>query len=65
MELFWQRGFHATSTKALADHMGINVYSLFAEFDSKQGLFETALALYDREVVANSPSVPWKLREPG
>ena len=34
--------------------MGINVYSLFAELDSKQGLFETALALYDREVVANS-----------
>ncbi len=52
MELFWQRGFHATPTKDLAAHMGINVYSLFAEFGSKQGLFESALALYGREVVA-------------
>jgi TetR/AcrR family transcriptional repressor of nem operon len=52
MNLFWQRGFHATSTKDLADTMGINVYSLFAEFESKQGLYETALDLYFREVVS-------------
>lgn len=52
MELLWQRGFHATSTKALAEKMGINVYSLFAEFESKQGLYEAALELYEREVVS-------------
>jgi TetR/AcrR family transcriptional repressor of nem operon len=51
MNLFWQRGFQATSTKDLADTMGINVYSLFAEFESKQGLYETALDLYFRDVV--------------
>lgn len=51
MQLFWARGYEATSTKALAEHMGINVYSLFAEFESKQGLFEAALALYREEVV--------------
>ena len=45
MELFWRFGYEATSTKALAKHMGINVYSLFAEFESKQGLYEAALAL--------------------
>lgn len=53
MELFWSQGFAATSTKALAEHMGINVYSLFAEFESKQGLFEATLELYRREVVEN------------
>lgn len=52
MELFWRHGFEATSTKALAQHMGINVYSLFAEFESKQGLYEAALALYEKEVVS-------------
>lgn len=51
MDLFWQQGFNATSTKDLADHMGINVYSLFAEFESKQGLYEAALEVYDRDVV--------------
>lgn len=51
MELFWTQGYSGTSTKRLAEHMGINVYSLFAEFESKQGLYEAALALYRREVV--------------
>lgn len=54
MELFWARGFNETSTKDLADHMGINVYSLFAEFESKQGLYEAALDVYKREVVASN-----------
>ena len=51
MELFWDQDFSATSTKALADRMDINVYSLFAEFDSKQGLFGATLERYWREVV--------------
>jgi TetR/AcrR family transcriptional repressor of nem operon len=51
MELFWTQGYSATSTKALAAHMGINAYSLFAEFESKQGLYKAALALYRHEVV--------------
>jgi TetR/AcrR family transcriptional repressor of nem operon len=54
MELFWARGFNETSTKDLAAHMGINVYSLFAEFESKQGLYEAALDVYRREVVASN-----------
>jgi TetR/AcrR family transcriptional repressor of nem operon len=51
MQLFWKQGVHATTTKELADHMGINTFSLFAEFGSKQGLFESALELYEKEVV--------------
>ena len=51
MELFWLHGFHGTSTRALVDHIKINRYSLFAEFGTKQGLFEAALALYESEIV--------------
>ena len=53
MRLFWQRGFHATSTQDLAEHMEVNRFSLFAEFGSKQGLFEAALEMYEREVVTS------------
>jgi len=51
MELFWLHGFHGTSTQALVDHIKINRYSLFAEFGTKQGLFEAALAVYESEIV--------------
>ena len=51
MELFWQRGFHATSTQDLVEHMDVNRYSLYAEFGNKQGLYEAALSLYVRDVV--------------
>ena len=51
MQSFWQNGFHATSTKQLAGDMGVNNYSLFAEFGSKQGLFEAALEVYSRDIV--------------
>jgi TetR/AcrR family transcriptional regulator, transcriptional repressor for nem operon len=53
MDLFWTRGFHATSTEDLALHMEINRYSLFAEFGSKQGLFEASLAMYERDIVTS------------
>lgn len=49
--LFWERGFHATSTRELTETMGVNVYSLYAEFGSKEGLYEAALRHYDDTVV--------------
>jgi TetR/AcrR family transcriptional regulator, transcriptional repressor for nem operon len=52
MRLFWQQGFHATSTRELAQAMGVNVYSLYAEFESKEGLYRAALARYGETVVA-------------
>ena len=51
MELFWLHGFNGTSTQALVEHMQINRYSLYAEFGSKQRLYEVALARYEREIV--------------
>ena len=51
MRLFWERGYHATSTRDLTEAMGINPYSLYAEFGSKEGLYEHVLEHYDRTVV--------------
>ena len=51
MRLFWERGYHATSVRDLTDAMGINAYSLYAEFETKERLFEAALDHYDRTVV--------------
>ncbi len=46
MELFQRRGFEATSMQELVEHMGISRGSLYETFDSKQKLFEAALARY-------------------
>ena len=53
MELFWLHGFNGTSTQALVEHMQINRYSLYAEFGSKQRLYEVALARYERDIVGH------------
>ncbi len=46
VELFWLKGFHATSTVDLVEALGVHRKSLYAEFGSKQGLFEAALEHY-------------------
>jgi TetR/AcrR family transcriptional regulator, transcriptional repressor for nem operon len=51
MRLFWKRGYHATSTRDLTDTMGVNAYSLYAEFGSKEGLYAAAIAHYNETVV--------------
>jgi len=47
MNLFWSRGFEATSMQALVDNMGINRGSLYGTFEDKRTLFERALERYD------------------
>jgi TetR/AcrR family transcriptional regulator, transcriptional repressor for nem operon len=51
MEVFWRLGYHGTSTQSLVDAMGVNRFSLYAEFGSKKALYEAALKLYEEEVV--------------
>ena len=46
MELFWEKGFHATSIQDLVAHLGINRASLYDTFGGKDTLFEKAFALY-------------------
>jgi TetR/AcrR family transcriptional repressor of nem operon len=51
MQLFWLRGFEATSIADLAAAMGINKNTLYTEFGSKQALYEAALDHYLDRVV--------------
>ena len=46
MELFWKKGYHATSIQDLVDFLGINRASLYDTFGGKKALFEKAFALY-------------------
>ena len=46
IELFRRQGYSATSTAELVDTLGMNRKSMYAEFGSKQELFEAALERY-------------------
>ncbi|MGF1466403.1 MAG: TetR/AcrR family transcriptional regulator [Sandaracinaceae bacterium] len=51
MAIFREHGFAGTSAGMLVSELGVNRYSLYAEFGSKQGLFDAALQRYDEEVL--------------
>lgn len=46
IELFRRQGYSGTSTAELVAELGVNRKSMYAEFGSKQGLFEAALERY-------------------
>lgn len=52
MELFWEKGFHATSMQNLVSHLGINRASLYDTFGGKEELFNKAFTQY-RSVTGN------------
>ncbi len=47
MDLFHRRSFNGTSTAELVEELGVNRKSMYAEFGSKQGLFEASLDHYN------------------
>lgn len=51
VSLFRKTGFSATSTAELVEHLGINRKSMYAEFGSKEQLFDAALQLYSEEAI--------------
>jgi len=46
IELFRRKGFNGTSTAELVNELGVNRKSMYAEFESKHGLFHAALERY-------------------
>ena len=49
MNLFWQKGYNATSAQDLVDYLGISRSSLYDTFGDKHSLFVKALKQYRKE----------------
>lgn len=49
MELFWRKGYTATSIQDLVSHLGINRASLYDTYGGKDELFSKAFDLYRKE----------------
>ncbi|MEU9181582.1 TetR/AcrR family transcriptional regulator [Streptomyces sp. NPDC048550] len=50
LELFWRRGYEATSVTDLVEHLGIGRASIYATFGSKHELYLKALDRYAQSV---------------
>lgn len=50
MSLFWCHGYESTSVRMLEKEMGINQFSIYASFGSKQGVFLESLKCYKSKV---------------
>lgn len=48
MQIFWEKGYNATSLSDLTAHMGIQRPSLYSAFGDKEKLFEAALRKYTK-----------------
>ncbi|MFJ6656581.1 TetR/AcrR family transcriptional regulator [Streptomyces sp. NPDC091377] len=56
MELFWSRGYEATSVRDLTRHLGLGQGSLYAAFGDKDGLYRAALEYYRSSLAADALS---------
>lgn len=52
MEIFWHKGYEATSVQDLVEQMGINRGSLYGTFTDKRALFLAVIQHYDQTVVS-------------
>jgi AcrR family transcriptional regulator len=52
MNLFWKNGYENTSMQMLEKEMGINKFSIYSSFGSKQGLFLESLKCYKEKIGA-------------
>lgn len=64
-DLFWSRGYAATSVQDLVDGLSVQRGSLYAAFGDKRGLYLSAVSLYAREnravlqaALADGPVLP-------
>lgn len=49
--LYWKKGFHATSMRNLQDEVNMQSGSIYSAFGSKEGLFKEALRNYTDKVI--------------
>ena len=49
-QLFWEKGFHATSTRDLQDAINMRPGSIYAAFGSKEGLYCEAIKNYAKQM---------------
>ncbi len=54
LDLFWTRGYEATSVRDLTENLGIGQGSLYAAFGSKDGLYRAALEHYRTTLAVNA-----------
>lgn len=50
-DLFWKRGFEATSIRDLAEHMGLTTASLYNAYDDKRALYRRVLERYANDAL--------------
>jgi TetR/AcrR family transcriptional repressor of nem operon len=62
LELFWERGYEATSMADLVEHLGIARASIYATFGGKHELY---LKAHERYVQSRDPNVVELLSQPG
>jgi TetR/AcrR family transcriptional repressor of nem operon len=62
LELFWERGYEATSMADLVQHLGIARASIYATFGGKRDLYVQAL---ERYLQTRDPNVVEVLSQPG
>ncbi|MFK3981499.1 TetR/AcrR family transcriptional regulator [Micromonospora sp. NPDC050397] len=62
LELFWRRGYEATSVADLVQHLGIGRASIYATFGSKRELYLRAM---DRYAEMRDPLLLVELSQPG
>jgi AcrR family transcriptional regulator len=51
INLFWKNGFKACSVKDIINETGVNRFSLYEEFENKDGILEACLVLYQNRYV--------------
>ncbi|MFC7305670.1 TetR/AcrR family transcriptional regulator [Streptomyces monticola] len=62
LDLFWRRGYEATSMADLVEHLGIGRASLYATFGNKHELY---LKVLDRYAQSRDPALLHELSQPG
>ena len=55
-QLFWQKGFHATSTRDLQEAINMRPGSIYSAFGSKEGLYSESLKDYTLQMKAQIES---------